>query len=84
MHQASGDPLLAEAARAWYRHTVDMQRPDVGIAGYEFFAAPRWLPLTGFISGLAGVGIGLLGGVSSQEPEWDQFLAVSVPLERRS
>lgn len=82
MHQASGDPLLADAARAWFRYTVDMQRPGVGIAGYEFFAAPGWLPLTGFISGLAGVGLGLLGGVSAREPRWDQFLAVSVPLER--
>lgn len=82
MHQASGDPLLAEAARAWFRYTVDMQRPGAGIAGYEFLAAPGWLPLTGFISGLAGVGLGLLGGVSSLEPRWDQFLAVSVPLER--
>lgn len=81
MHQASGDPLLAETARAWYRYTIDMQRPDAGIAGYEFFAAPGWVPLTGFISGLAGVGLGLLGGVSSREPAWDQFLAVSVPLQ---
>ena len=84
MHQASGDPLLADAAIAWYRHTVDMQKPAVGIAGYEFFSAPGWTPHTGFLSGLAGVGIGLLGGVSSREPAWDQFLAVSVPLERRS
>ena len=81
MHQASGDPLLAEAARAWYRSTVDMQRPGAGIAGYEFLATPGWIPHTGFLSGLAGVGIGLLGGVSSREPAWDQFLAVSVPLE---
>jgi lantibiotic biosynthesis protein len=83
MHQASSDPLLAEAARAWYRYTVDMQRPGVGIAGYEFFAAPGWKPLTGFLSGLSGVGLGLLAGVSSTEPRWDQFLAVSVPLEQR-
>jgi hypothetical protein len=82
MHQASGDPLLAEAARAWYRYTVDMQRPGAGIAGYEFFAEAGWVPLTGLLSGLAGVGLGLLGGVSSREPAWDQFLAVSVPLER--
>jgi lantibiotic biosynthesis protein len=82
MHQASGDPLLAEAARAWFRYTVDMQRPGVGIAGYEFFAAPGWQPLTGYLLGLAGVGLGLLAGVSSREPGWDQFLAVSVPLER--
>jgi lantibiotic biosynthesis protein len=84
MHQASGDPLLAEAARVWYRSTVDMQRVGKGIAGYEFFAAPGWRPLTGFISGLTGVGLGLLGGVSTREPAWDQFLAASVPLERSS
>lgn len=84
MHQASGDSLLADAARVWYRYTIDMQRPGVGIAGYEFFAAPGWLPLTGYLPGLAGVGLGLLGGVSSLEPGWDQFLAVSVPLERHS
>jgi lantibiotic modifying enzyme len=84
MHQASGDPFLAAAARAWYRQTIDMQRPGIGIAGYEFFAAPGWLPLTGYLSGLAGVGLGLLGGVSSLEPAWDQFLAVSVPLQRSS
>ncbi|HEX6099579.1 MAG TPA: lanthionine synthetase LanC family protein [Thermoanaerobaculia bacterium] len=83
MHQASGDPLLAEAARAWYRYTVDLQRPGAGIAGYEFFAEAGWAPLTGFLAGLAGVGLGLLGGVSSREPAWDQFLAVSVPLGAR-
>jgi len=83
MHQASGDPLLAEAATAWFRYTCDMQRPGTGIAGYEFFAAPGWLQLTGYLPGLAGVGLGLLAGVSSLEPGWDQFLATSVPLERR-
>ena len=84
MHQASGDPLLAEAARAWFRYTVDMQQPGIGIAGYEFFTVPDWQPLTGFLSGLSGLGLGLLAGVSSIEPGWDQFLAVSVPLEKRS
>jgi hypothetical protein len=81
MHQASGDPLLAEAARAWLRYTIDMRRPGVGIAGYEFLAEPGWLPLTNYIAGLAGVGLGLLAGVSSLEPAWDQFLGISVPLE---
>jgi lantibiotic modifying enzyme len=83
-YQASGDPALAEAARAWFRYTADMQRPGAGIAGYTFWVPPDWIPLTGFLAGLIGVGLGLLGGVSSLEPAWDQFLAVSVPLERRS
>ena len=83
MHQASGDPALERAARAWFRHTVDMQKHGTGIAGYIFWESPDWKPLPGFLAGLAGVGLGLLGGVTSLEPAWDRFLAVSVPLERR-
>ncbi len=83
-HQASGDPLLAEAARAWFRYTLDMQKPGVGIAGYEFWWTPDWIPTTGWLIGLSGVGLGLLAAVSSREPAWDQFLGVSVPLERPS
>jgi lantibiotic modifying enzyme len=83
MYQASGDPELAEAARAWYRHTLDLQQRGAGIAGYAFLFPPDWLPVNGFVPGVAGVGLGLLGGVSSLDPAWDQFLAVSVPLDRR-
>jgi len=80
MHQASGDPVLAESARAWFRYTVEMQRPGTGIAGYIFWETD-WKPLPGFLAGAAGVGLGLLGGVTSIEPAWDQFLAARVPLE---
>ncbi len=83
MYQASGDPVLAEAARAWFRYAVDMRQPGAGIAGYLFYIHPDWIPITGFIPGLAGVGLGLLGGVSSLDPAWDQVLVASVPLERR-
>lgn len=81
-YQASDDPVLADAARAWMRYTVDMQKPGVGIAGYEFWVPPDWVAFSGWLAGLCGVGLALLGGVSSIEPAWDQFLAVSVPLER--
>jgi hypothetical protein len=83
MHQASGDPVLEDAALRWYRHTLDIQRPGEGIGGYAFWVPPQWKPTAGFVDGAAGVGLGLLGGVSSLEPAWDQFLAVSVPLEQR-
>jgi len=83
-YQASNDPLLAEAARAWFRYTVDLQRPGAGLGGYKFFMDLQWVPDGGWLAGLSGVGLGLLGGVSSLEPAWDQFLGVSVPLEPRS
>jgi lantibiotic biosynthesis protein len=82
-YQASGDPLFAEAARTWYRFTVDLQRPGVGLAGYEFFVAMKWSGDTSWLAGLTGLGLCLLGGVSALEPAWDQPMAVSVPLERR-
>ena len=84
MHQASGDPLLAEAAEAWYRYAIDLQQPGSGIGGYEFYVNMEWFPITRFLDGAAGVGLALLGGVTSLEPSWDRFLAVSVPLEPRS
>jgi lantibiotic modifying enzyme len=84
MHQASSDPLLAEAAEAWYRRTLDLRRPGSGAGGYEFYINGEWFPLTRFVDGAAGVGLALLGGVTSLEPSWDRFLAVSIPLEPRS
>lgn len=83
MYQASGDAILADAARAWFRHTLDLRKPGEGIGGYAFWVPPEWQPIRRFVDGAAGVGLGLLGGVSSLEPAWDQFLAVSVPLEPR-
>jgi len=83
-HQASGDPLLADAARAWYRYTLDLRKPGTGIAGYMFWWDRNWLPITGWLIGLSGVGLALLGAVSSREPAWDQILGISVPLERPS
>lgn len=87
MYQASDDPLLAEAARRWFRHALDIRHalPRPGIAGYPFFNPPqnKWRNFAGFVEGACGVGLGLLGGVSSLEPRWDRFFAVSVPLEPR-
>jgi hypothetical protein len=83
IYQASGDPVFADAARTWYRFTVDLQRPGVGLAGYEFFVAMKRGGDTTLLAGLTGLGLCLLSGVSSLEPAWDLALAVSVPLERR-
>lgn len=83
-YQASGDPVLAEAARAWFRFTLDQHRPGTGTGGYLFWWEEKWVPHSGWLIGATGVGLALLGAVSSREPAWDQFLGVSVPLERRA
>jgi len=85
MYQATGDETLAEAARFWYRHTLDLQKPGEGIAGFLFWAPevpfkPKWEPIPGFLAGAVGVALALLAAVTPQEPKWDRTLAVSVPL----
>ena len=35
MFQATGEPELAQAARAWFERTLAMRRPGRGIGGYE-------------------------------------------------
>lgn len=85
MHQASGDPLLADAARAWFRRALDERKPGEGVGGFLTWApedpdVPRWMPVPGVLLGSAGVALALLGAVSSLEPAWDRSLAISIPL----
>jgi lantibiotic biosynthesis protein len=87
MHQATGDPLLAEAARRWFLHALDLRRPGEGVAGFLSYASedpdePKWAATTGFLVGASGVALALLAAVTPQEPAWDRALAISVPLER--
>src|SRR5262245_55674331 len=35
LYQSSRDPLMRDAARAWFRQTLGMRRPRVGIAGFR-------------------------------------------------
>lgn len=87
MHQATGDPLLAGAARAWFRHALDARTASEGIGGFVAWApedpdVPRWAPVPGYLLGAAGVALALLAAITPLEPAWDRSLAISVPLER--
>ena len=85
LYQASGDEELADAARAWYRRTLDYRRPGEGLGGFLTWeprtpeAEFEWLLNPGFLSGSAGIGLALLAAVEPAEPLWDRLLLVSVP-----
>lgn len=64
-HQATGDGEMKEAALAWCRRTLEMER--------------SWQAEPGFLLGAAGVGLALLAAVSSVEPAWDRVLLTSIP-----
>lgn len=89
MYQATGDPLLCDAAHRWLQATLDLYRPDDG--GYLFHthdAAGReaWLPVPGFLGGEAGVALALLAAVTDLPPDWDRKLLADLaplPSDRR-
>lgn len=83
MYQASGDETLRAAAEHWYAKSLELRQPGEGIAGYRSFFGgfkdgPEWLASKGFLEGAAGIGLGLLAGVSSVEPAWDRVLCLTV------
>ena len=77
--QSTGDAVLADAARRAYAEALDLRQPGRGIGGFLAWEPSRggWQADPGFLTGAAGVGLGLLAGVSAVEPEWDRALAVS-------
>jgi lantibiotic modifying enzyme len=84
-YQATGEEVFADAARLWYGRGLEMRDPERGIAGFPSYQPIRaseslgWLDDPGFLTGAAGVGLGLLAGLSDVEPDWDRILMVTIP-----
>jgi lantibiotic modifying enzyme len=84
LFQATGEERLAAAARFWFERTFTFHAPGEPVAGFRAWEVgvlgqPGWRPDAGFLEGAAGVGLALLGAVSSVEPAWDRVLLVSLP-----
>ncbi|MFP5284310.1 MAG: lanthionine synthetase C family protein [Thermoanaerobaculia bacterium] len=84
IHQATRGELFADAARLWYRLGLDMRKPEGGIAGFETWSPnpglePGWESDPGFLTGVSGIGLALLAGLTPVEPEWDRLLLVAIP-----
>jgi class I lanthipeptide synthase len=84
IHQAGGGELFADSARKWYRLGLEMRSPDRGVAGFSSLQPGKdlqleWTDDPGFLTGAAGVGLSLLAGLSTVEPDWDRVLLVAIP-----
>jgi len=82
IYQWTGIDAFKEAAVHWLRHTLDLQQPGTGIAGFSKFGRNddgeySRLYDPGFIQGAAGIGLALLAAVTPVEPEWDRALLLS-------
>jgi hypothetical protein len=83
MHQATGDPRLAEAARFWLARTLEMRQPGRGIAGFAAYLPPEagtadWGDDGGLLTGAAGIALALLAAATPIEPAWDRMLLASL------
>lgn len=86
LHQATGDPELLAASRAWYGRALDFREPGRGIGGFLSFTPPDddttfdrldWNEDAGFLTGSAGIALALLAAITDVEPAWDRVLLVS-------
>lgn len=73
----TGDERFANAARYWYRTTLDYERPGTGIGGFTALKEGTDHAHVGLLTGAAGVGLALLGVVCDLDPAWDRFLLLS-------
>jgi hypothetical protein len=83
--QDTGEALFADAARLWYRNTLELRRPGKGIAGFQAYyrdlvpgQPAGWIDDSSFLTGAAGIALALLSAISPVEPAWDRLLLVSL------
>lgn len=77
MFQASGESWLKDAALGWFQRTLEMRRPEGGIAGFAAFRLDHWSNEVGILEGAAGIALALLAAVTPNEPAWDRMLLIS-------
>jgi lantibiotic modifying enzyme len=90
LHQATGDPELLTAARAWFGRVLEYWEPGQGIGGFLAFTPPAgnfdqlvWNEDAGFLAGSAGIALALLAATTGVEPAWDRVMLTS-PLPDKS
>jgi len=84
LFQATGDPELETAARAWYRRLLEPGGPGGDFTEILSWTESMpgghsWREEPGFLVGLAGAGLALLSAVAPTEPGWDRVMLVSLP-----
>ncbi len=83
IQQSTGDVACADAARRWFARALDMRTAGEGLAGFRYRARPRdpeseMRDDPGLITGIAGIGLALLGAITTIEPAWDRMLLASL------
>lgn len=79
--QATGDQCLTNESSLWIRRTIEACRLRGGTEGGMIDSQSPDAQASeggvGFLTGLSGVGLVLLGAISTVEPTWDRILCLS-------
>lgn len=79
--QASDDQVFADASNYWLRRTLEFSAKirggETGLGFVWRLNEKGWAKQPGLLMGAAGVGLALLGAVTSLEPRWDRLLLLS-------
>jgi lantibiotic modifying enzyme len=83
LYQTTGEEVFKRAAWQWFEHTLALQRPGTGLAGFQAWAPAEngddnWEERPDFLDGVAGIGLALLAACTDQAPVWDRLLAISL------
>jgi class I lanthipeptide synthase len=82
LHEQTGISLFASSARHWYAQVFAYRNHVEGILGFARYERDddgtlRWIPDPGFLTGVSGIGLALLSGVTDEPPAWDRLLLLS-------
>lgn len=77
LFHATGRPIFEDAAVRWFEHTLALRQPGQGPGGYCFQQDPK-RPDANLLFGAGGIALALLAGATAQEPDWDEWLLMSL------
>lgn len=79
MYLSTGIHQLKEASEYWFDQTIKMAQFDDGLAGYKYWKGTEegWVNDSGFLEGIAGIGLAMISAVSDIDPAWDECLLLS-------
>lgn len=80
--QATGDPILRDAAVAWFEDAMARRRPGSGVGGFLNWGPGTdgemcWNADPSFLTGASGVALALLAAIGDVPPSWDRILLLS-------
>ncbi len=80
IYQATNDQLFKDAALYWYSKTIDTFGIGTdSLGGYRvYLGTGEWKKEYNLLEGISGIGLSLLGSISSIEPQWDSCLLVDL------